>query len=36
MVEAGGVSAIDLGAGDFVVLHNVTIASLSEGDLIFA
>ena len=35
MVEAGGVSAIDLGAGDFVVLHNVTIAGLSEGDFIF-
>jgi len=36
MDEAGGVSAIDLGLGDIVVLHNVTIASLSAGDFIFA
>ena len=36
MVEAGNVSAIDLGLGDFVVLHNVTIDSLSAGDFIFA
>ena len=36
MDEAGEVSAIDLGLGDIVVLHNVTIASLSAGDFIFA
>ena len=35
MLQDGAVMAIDLGEGDLLVLHNVTIASLSEGDFIF-
>jgi len=36
MVQDGAVMAIDLGAGDILVLHNVAIASLTAADFEFA
>jgi Ca2+-binding RTX toxin-like protein len=36
MVQNGGSTAIDLGAGDFIVLVGVSLASLGAADIIFA
>ena len=35
MVQNGDVSAIDLGQGDFIVVHNVGVSAFGAGDFVF-